>query len=482
MKIKKIAVKNIRSIEDLEFEFNGCSAIVTGKNSIGKSTFLKFLFDRLSQVIDKNPIWKQEENRGVYTLELDNDTILEYEVEKKEDGGIKEKLNIIYPDGKKEKLTRDLIKQLYPKQFDLDKFLELKPKEKLYYISDILGNEKVKEILPQIEELRKEREHQYKIYKQKEKALDEYKANMVKVDVDADSIENAKKEKQAIIQQYEESLKTIAQSNELLDKQANDYLLKLKLDVENAKKLKSQKELAIKNILTKKENYQKIFNYVENDGYSVLLVKGETQINKNDFLNNLDNEVEKLKKEINDIKILSDDEVNKLYLEYKSKLEYKQYPEKPDTSKFDAIIEKEKDLYLYKNQLKELERLEQEYKDEKNVYIQYNNQIENLEAEIRGIFTKMSNEKITFSFDGIYYNDKPIDRNSMSTSELYKAGIYLGSLSLGEIRTLVFDISSFDKNSFNEVLEFAKNNDIQLLVEKPDWEGSNTIKIEITEK
>lgn len=479
MKVKRIAVKNIRSIEDIEFEFNGCSAIVTGKNSIGKSTFLKFLFDRLSLIIDKKPIWKDTETKGKYNLQLDDDTTIEYEVEKKEDGGIKEKLNIIYPDGKKEKLTRDLIKQLYPKQFNIDEFVELTPKEKLYYIADVIGNSEVKKMIEDIEELRKEREMQYRVYNQKEKTLNEFKSNLNEINVSKDEIELAKKKKKEILSLYEKELLNVTKHNETLDKQVNDYVLNLKIENENRRKLIFENQANIKKLEDKKEAYVKIFNYVEKDEYSIILCSNNNQYDKVSFINYLESKIQNIREEIASTKMFTDEEIKMIVEDFRKKLSYKEYPLKPDTSDLDTIIEKEKMIYHYEMQLKELDRLTEEYQNEKRIYDNMTSEIERLEKELKMLFKKMSNEKITFDFNGVFYEGKFIDKNKMSTSELYRAAIYLGAFCLGEIRTLVFDISTFDKNSFNEVLEFAEKNEIQLLVEKPDWDGNDKIKVEI---
>jgi predicted ATP-dependent endonuclease of OLD family len=46
-KIKTITVHNLKAIKDLTVDFNGCTAIITGGNNKGKTSFLRGVIDRL---------------------------------------------------------------------------------------------------------------------------------------------------------------------------------------------------------------------------------------------------------------------------------------------------------------------------------------------------------------------------------------------------------------------------------------------------
>lgn len=477
MRIKRIAVKNIRTIEDLSFNFNGCSAIVTGKNAIGKSTFLKFLFDRFSSITDKNPVWK--DNEGYYELELDDDTTISYYIKKDNRNSIKEKLVIIYPDGRKERLTKDIINRLYPRPFDIDKFIQLKPKEKLYYLCDILGKDNVKDIVEQIELLKKDRETQYRIYNQKEKAIIEFRDSIVQPLYSEKEITEAKTKKEAVLNNFNNIVVEVAKHNERLDRLVNEY--RLKIIEENNKNKARQKEIKfnIDNLKSKISDYEKIVNYILNTFDSVVFIKGEEMYTNNDVSLYINKKIESLEKDCSLIKIYTDEEIDEMVNKYKETLDYKKMPERPDTKEYDDILIHEKELFIYKSQLLELERLNEELKIEKERYDSISNRITELENNIRDIFASMNNDYIRFSHDGIYYKDKLVDKHKMSSSELYKSAIYIGSMCLGEIRVMVFDISTFDKDSFLEILKFAEENNIQILVEKPDWSGENKIKIEI---
>ena len=69
----------------------------------------------------------------------------------------------------------------------------------------------------------------------------------------------------------------------------------------------------------------------------------------------------------------------------------------------------------------------------------------------------------------------------ISSSAKYICALKLGALVLGKIRTLHFDCSPLDKNSLMEIQKWAEANDLQLLLERPDFEGGD-IKYQIIEE
>lgn len=89
-------------------------------------------------------------------------------------------------------------------------------------------------------------------------------------------------------------------------------------------------------------------------------------------------------------------------------------------------------------------------------------------------------EGIEITTDGILVDGFPLDRNQISTSKLYTSALKIASINLGEVRTLYFDASFLDRNTLTEIEQWAHANDLQLLIERPDWEG-NEIRYEILE-
>lgn len=76
-----------------------------------------------------------------------------------------------------------------------------------------------------------------------------------------------------------------------------------------------------------------------------------------------------------------------------------------------------------------------------------------------------------FSEDGITYEGFAFNKETLSSSRVYIAALKLAALGLGEVKTLHFDASFLDKNSLAEIEAWANENDLQLLIERPDFEG-----------
>lgn len=80
-------------------------------------------------------------------------------------------------------------------------------------------------------------------------------------------------------------------------------------------------------------------------------------------------------------------------------------------------------------------------------------------------------EGFGFSDDGITYNGYAFNKEQLSSSGIYIAALKLAALGLGDVKTLHFDASSLDKNSLIEIEKWANENQLQLLIERPDFEG-----------
>jgi hypothetical protein len=95
--------------------------------------------------------------------------------------------------------------------------------------------------------------------------------------------------------------------------------------------------------------------------------------------------------------------------------------------------------------------------------------------------TKTANlpDGIAFTDDGgISINGFPIADAQISTSLKYITALRLGSLKMGEVDALYFDASYLDHASYNGVQKWADEHNLQLLVERPDWDGG-PLKYEI---
>lgn len=89
-------------------------------------------------------------------------------------------------------------------------------------------------------------------------------------------------------------------------------------------------------------------------------------------------------------------------------------------------------------------------------------------------------EGFSFSEDGVCYKGFQLDKQAQSSSALYIAALKLASIQVGNVRMLHFDASFLDKNSLKEVLEWSESQDLQCLIEKPDFEAGD-IRYELIE-
>lgn len=80
-------------------------------------------------------------------------------------------------------------------------------------------------------------------------------------------------------------------------------------------------------------------------------------------------------------------------------------------------------------------------------------------------------EGFGFSEDGITYNGYAFNKEQLSSSGIYIAALKLAAIGLGDVKTLHFDASFLDKNSLTEIEQWANENGLQLLIERPDWDG-----------
>lgn len=80
-------------------------------------------------------------------------------------------------------------------------------------------------------------------------------------------------------------------------------------------------------------------------------------------------------------------------------------------------------------------------------------------------------EGFGFTDEGITYNGFAFNKDQLSSSEIYISALKLAACGLGEVKTLHFDASFLDKNSLAEIEKWATENDLQLLIERPDFEA-----------
>ena len=137
--------------------------------------------------------------------------------------------------------------------------------------------------------------------------------------------------------------------------------------------------------------------------------------------------------------------------------------------KFDSY---ERDIKVYNDWIKS-------GKESKKVADNADAMVSNIENEKKAIISGANMpEDFEITEDGILYKGLPLTDAQISSSGKYIAALKLGAMVLGEVKSLHFDASFLDKNSLSEIQVWANENDLQLLIERPDFEGGE-IKYEI---
>lgn len=72
--------------------------------------------------------------------------------------------------------------------------------------------------------------------------------------------------------------------------------------------------------------------------------------------------------------------------------------------------------------------------------------------------------------DCILFNWYKLDKSHLSSSQTYIAWLMLASMNMWEVETLTFDASYLDKNSLQQIENRANENNLQLLIERPDFD------------
>jgi len=443
-KVSTISIKNFKAIDAVEADFKGCTAIITGGNNKGKTSFLKGMPDRI-RFVRPDVIVKEgkEKGTGEMTLTTGERFIWEFDT----DGT--DKITYITSDGVKGSVTKEVSKRFFPATFDIDKFLQSAPKEQSKQLQAIIGIDFT------------DIDARYKIayddrtYKNKE--AERFHAKIVEMlevpkveKVDLTELQSKKEAEKTRLNNLYTANKT---KNDTARKQWNDY--KDAINVECNEHNEAQTDLRVA--------------YNQCKEATVILIKNgfDKEV--------LDTFVKSLADKIQPDRIASE--------HYPVEPEYIQ--EVPDRATLDEID----------NQILEASKTNIAAEEYQN-YIKYKGTVEAAKdeaAEADAIVKAIEKEReamiqtakfpqgIAITPDGITIDGFPLDRNQISTSKLYTTALRIAAMNLGEVKTLYFDASFLDRNSLAEIEGWAEENDLQLLIERPDFEGGE-IRYEIIEQ
>lgn len=83
--------------------------------------------------------------------------------------------------------------------------------------------------------------------------------------------------------------------------------------------------------------------------------------------------------------------------------------------------------------------------------------------------------------DRLKYKGFTLNKEQLSQSAIRIAALKIASMAVGEVKTLYFSAAELDNNNLKEIQQWAEDNNLQLLIERPDYSGSD-IKYKIIEE
>lgn len=476
-KIQKIFIQDFKAINSLEVDFKGCTAILTGGNNKGKSSFLQGIPNRIRFVRPEVMVKEgSTQGKGEMTLDSGERFVWEFNTE-----GV-DKLTYFTKEGAKRNVTTELGAKFFPKPFDIDKFLNSTPKEQSRQLQKILGldftdidsryadayqlrkdknqeSEKFHVKLSEMMECPKvdfvdmahlqaqkdaERTRLNKLYTENKKANDEARAAYT---------EACRKEDVSIAEKNTKLKDSYIESCRAIDKDCesfNNFQVNLEMRIRHSK-------TALKSLI----------EYGYNSG------------DVGEFILSLESKVK---------------EMRSSEKEYPNEPTYEtaKYPKQPD---YIAEMPDDKELKYIDDQILAATQTNQQAQDYKN-YIEYRDKVNAAKTEAEDaneLVVRIEQERlsmiqsapfpvgIAITPDGLTVDGLPLDRNQLSSSRITIAALQIASINLGEVKTLFFDASYLDRNSLAQVNEWANENDYQLLIERPDFDGGE-IKYELIEK
>jgi hypothetical protein len=395
-KVKRITVSNLKAVSALTADFNGCTAIVTGGNNKGKSSFLKSLPERL-RGHKPDLVLKEGEKEGFAELELTTGEKFVWSFDEK-----KEKLTFITERNIKTSLTKDICNYYFPPVFDVDTFLNSTPKKQREVLQKLTGID-----FTEIDQLYKAA-YEARTYANKKLAEETAKRQLLDPNLPHEEIPT---------EELEQEIAGINSHNQRV--------------VDFKARLQEKKNLVADNEKEIAELQNKINALIEkNETIGQDIQKGEAWLA--DEKNKLKLNAEELKAQLHEMK-----------------LKNKEIADNNRTREHHKVVEK------CQQQAAEADA-----------------EVKRIEAEKLDVIRNASMpDGFGFSDEGITYNGFEFTKEQLSSSGIYIAALKLAALGLGEVKTLHFDASFLDKNSLAEIEQWAEANDLQLLIERPDWEG-----------
>lgn len=454
-KVSKITVSNLKAVSELTADFNGCTAIITGGNNKGKSSFLRSLPDRIHG-IKPDVILKQGEAEGFAEWLLDTGEKFIWNffdaTEKKKAG---EKLTFITPAGIKGSVTRELALRYFPPTFNVDEFLNAAPKQQKATLQKLVGLD-FTDVDKRYDEAYLDREGKNRRAMEQRIILEDFP---MPEQVSPVSFEQLMFDKSAIRNRLNKLYQDNKAGNEKLRSEYDAECQRLR--VEWQQQCESEKQQVDDNNRKVEERIQQhsqattAVNVLRGMGY-----KGDAEA----F-------------------------IDKMYVQIGKMQTYLQpvEPALPPTPTYvtempdDTELKQVDDAILSATRTNQAAQLYVDWTLQRDKAATAKQIAEESDEVVKAIerekmdMIKSAKMPEGFSFlgDGIAYTGLPFTREQLSSSGIYIAALKLAAMTLGEVRTLHFDASFLDNPSLAEIEKWAEGESLQLLIELPDRSGGD---------
>lgn len=445
VKINKSVVKNIKNIDEFEVDFNGATAYIIGGNTKGKTTFIRFLIDRLLSNTNDSKVLKDKTKEGYSEIQMSDGASFRYIITPEG----KEKLSYM-SNGIEVKATKEIINKYISKPFDIDRFLNSTPKEKVELLTKALNIDITKEKQELVEAINNRRTW-LNIKNEREAVL----KNSTFVEGNVIDIDSLLAKKKNIIDKYEKEVEEVNKKNE-----------QIKADYDNK----------YKEMLSKMFEFNRKQNELKK---KIDDIKQVIEILRQYSITNIIVQLEEYLKSIPEPQPEKTIEQLDSYI---GKPNYIPIPTKPDLTDIETEIEEARkhNAQLETNKIYTANKTS--YEDALAEYNAADEQVKKIELAIKKKLASVKLPKgLTITEENIFYNGFEVDDKHLSKSELYIVALKLASITLKELKSLYFDCSPLDKNSIKDVLQWAEENDYQLLIERPDFDGGE-LRFELVEQ
>ena len=417
MKIKNITVQNFKAVSKESIDFNGCSAIITAGNNKGKTSVLRGLIDRFrGEKLDI--IVKEGESKGFNVMELSDGCKIEWKFTEKTESfaytttdGIRMTQGVLSAIGKK----------YFGIKFDIDKFLSSGPNAQTKELQKIVGLD-FDEI-----DIRYKQAYDGRTY-----------ANKFFAEISGEKLQEPEKVEKSDLETLSISLLEMRQRNnglnERYEKENKFHLNK----ISNFNNKQTEKRI----VFNKLFDARAIFN---NLGYQSKDMDNFIDLKKPEKVKGIEN----LPLPVFENQLELENQINEANNQQRL---------------FDS----------YERDLKDYNDWVAEGKKAREIQVKADEKVKSIQVEKNKMIAgaKIPDEfKITET--GITYNGLPLTDSQISSSSKYIAALKLGAMVLGKLRTMHFDASFLDKNSLAEIQLWANENDLQLLIERPDYDGGD---------